>query len=205
MGPKSNKTHTIVSGPRLADFTVQSREELAVSGLLNTSAPPVTPATPVPTAPTMTTQAPVDIPMDTTVQDATMEDLINRLINTSMTDSTTSKGIPDIVFQIKCNQEAHKVPEDVTKGYFVIQGRDFIRKSMLQVNEISEMRIKAVGCGHAGCESTMEDTLCELSGPILCYKCRSTNTSVEMTQGCETHEDTKLTTLVFSALSMVAN
>ena len=60
----------------------------------------------------------------------TMEDIINRLINTSMTDSTTSKGIPDIVFQIRCDVEAHKVTTDVTKGYFVIQGKDFIRKSV---------------------------------------------------------------------------
>ena len=79
----------------------------------------------------MTTKAPVDTPMDTHEQDGTMEDLINRLINTTMTDRTTSKGIPDIVFQIRCDQEAHKVNETVTMGYCVIQGRDFIRKSVL--------------------------------------------------------------------------
>ena len=44
-----------------------------------------------------------------------------------------------------CDQEAQKVPEDVTKGYFVIQGRDFIRKSVLQVNEISEARPSGAG------------------------------------------------------------
>ena len=70
---------------------------------------------------------------------------------------------------------------------------------------VNEMRIKAVGCGYTGCESTMEDALYELSGPILCYKGRSTKATVKMTQGCETHEDTKLTTLVFNALSSVAN
>jgi hypothetical protein len=76
---------------------------------------------------------------------------------------------------------------------------------VFQVNKISETVIKNVGCGFVGCTSTIEDALFQLSGQILCYKCRSTNSSVEMTEGCEIHEDAKLTTLVFNALSTVAN
>ena len=98
--PRSKRdTHPILSGPDLAPFAAQSPIVLAYQGLI------VPPASPEPTAPTMATQDPLSVPKDTSVHDGTMEDLINRLINTSMTDSTTSKGIPDIVFQIKCNQE----------------------------------------------------------------------------------------------------
>ena len=109
------------------------------------------------------------------------------------------------MFHIKCDKYDHKFSEDMLKGYFIIQGHVFIRKSVFQVNELSEQIIRKVGCGFSGCTSTMEDALFQLSGPILCYKCRSTNSSVEMAEGCEIHEDTKLTTLVFNALSSVAN
>ena len=161
--PKSKRdTHPISAGQNLANFTAQDPIVLAYSG------PIVPPASPEPTAPTMATQDPLSVPKDTSVHDGTMEDLINRLINTTMTDRTTSIGIPDLVYQIRCDQEAHKVTEDVTKGYFVIQGRDFICKSVLQVNEITERCIKAIGCRYNGCESTVEDALYELSGPILC-------------------------------------
>ena len=185
MPPKTQKPCSVI--PKIGGLTVQTREELADTVILaspNTMVPNLIPATPTTPAPTMTAKAPAAIPMDTLVPDASMEDLINRLINTTMTDNTTSQGIPDIVFQIRCDMEAHKVTADVTKGYSVIQGKDFIRKSVLQVNDISESRIKSVGCGYAGCVSTTEDALFELTGPILCYQCRTTNSIVDMTQGC---------------------
>jgi hypothetical protein len=126
----------------------------------------------------MSTETTVETAMDTSAHTGTMEDYLNRLINTTMTDRTTSTGIPDLVFHIGCDNENHKVTEDMQKGYFIIQGHDFIRKSVLQVNELSEQRIGRVSCGFVGCVSTMEDALFQLSGPILCYKCRSTNFSV---------------------------
>ena len=135
-------THPITSGPDLASFAAQSPIVLAYQGLI------VPPASPEPTAPTMDTQDPLSVPMDTTVHDGSMEDLIDRLISTTMTAGNTSIGNPDLVFHIKCNQEAHKVLDDMQKGYSIIQGKDFIRKSVLQVNEITELRIKAIGCGY---------------------------------------------------------
>ena len=134
-----------------------------------------------------------------------MEEYLDKLISNTMTEQTIFTGTPDLVYHIKCDNEEHKYTEDMQKGYFIIQGHLFIRKSVFQVNEISEAVIKNVGCGFVGCTSTIEDALFQLSGQILCYKCRSTNSSVEMTEGCEIHEDTKLTTLVFNALSTVAN
>jgi hypothetical protein len=100
-----------------------------------------------------------------------------------MTDMTISTGTPDLVYHIKCDNEEHKYTEDMQKGYCIIQGHLFIRKSVFQVNEISETVIKKVGCGFAGCTSSIEDALFQLSGQILCYKFRSTNSSVEMTEG----------------------
>ena len=94
--PKSKRdTHPISAGQNLANFTAQDPIVLAYSG------PIVPPASPEPTAPTMATQDPLSVPKDTSVHDGTMEDLINRLINTTMTAGTTSSGIPDLVFHIK--------------------------------------------------------------------------------------------------------
>ena len=108
--------------------------------------------------------------MDTTVHTLTMEELIKRLIATNMMGNTTSLGIPDLIFQVSCDQEAHKVTSDMTKGFFSIRGKEFIRKSVSQVNDISEMRITTRGCGYEGCVSTLEDALWQFSGPILCYQ-----------------------------------
>ena len=106
-----------------------------------------------------------------------MEDLIDRLIATHMTGTTTSQGIPDLIYQVSCDIEAHKVTSDMSKGFFTINGKDFIRNSCAQVNDISELGIKAKGCGYEGFESTLEDALWQFSGPILCYQCRGTNTT----------------------------
>ena len=95
----------------------------------------------------MSTETSAVTAMDTSAHTGTMEDYLNRLINTTMTDRTISTGIPDLVFHIGCDNENHKVTEDMQKGYFIIQGHDFIRKSVLQVNELSEQRIQAIGCG----------------------------------------------------------
>ena len=124
MPPKSQKPHPSFAIPKITGFNAQTMEELAESVPLASPLLTVTPATPTCPAPYMTDKAPADIPMDTSVHDALMEDLIYRLINTTMTDDTTSKVIPDIVFQIRCDVEAHKVTKDVTKGYFMIQGKD---------------------------------------------------------------------------------
>ena len=78
----------------------------------------------------------------------------------------------------------------MSKGFFTIKGRAFIRKSCAQVNDISEMGIKAKGCGYEGCESTLEDALWHFPGPFLCYQCFGTNTSVDMVDGCAQHTDT---------------
>ena len=119
MPPKTQKPPPSSVIPKISGLTVQTREELAETVTLaspNLTVPNFTPATQIIPAPTMTAKAPAAIPMDTSVHDASMEDLINRFINTTMTDNTTSQGIPDIVFQIRCDGEAHKVTTDVTKG-----------------------------------------------------------------------------------------
>jgi hypothetical protein len=217
MGPK--KSHPIQSGPALARFSVTADNK----GLLalpapkapevKQSLPPITtpastaPAstTPASKAPEMSVETQEVTAMDTSPQTGSMEDYLNRLISTTMTDMTISTGTPDLVYHIKCDNDDHKYTEDMQKGYFIIQGHLFIRKSVFQMNEISETVIMKVGCGFAGCTSSIEDALFQLSGQILCFKCRSTNSSVEMTEGREVHEDTKLTTLVFNALSSVVN
>ena len=66
------------------------------------------------------------------------------------------------------------------------------------------MRIKTSGCGCEGSESTLEDALWQFSGPIICYQCRGTHNTVDMTEGCGQHTDTKLTTLIFNGLAFVA-
>ena len=81
---------------------------------------------------------------------------------------------------------------------------EFIRKSCAQVNDISELRIKTKGCGYDGCESTIEDALWQFSGPIIYYQFRGTHNTVDMTEGCGQHTDTKLTTLIFNGLAFVA-
>ena len=145
--------------------------------------------------------------MDTSPQTGTMEEYLDKLISATMVEHTTSTGTPDLVFHIQCDNEEHKCTQDMStgKGYFIIQGHIFIRKSVMQVNEISEVLIRNAGCGYSGCTSTLEDALFQLSGQILCYKCRSTNASVDMRDACDIHEDTKLTTLIFNALATVAN
>ena len=103
MPPKTQKPPPSSVIPKISGLTVQTREELAETASM--ASPNLIPPTNTTPAPTMTAKAPADIPipMDTSVHDATMEDLINRLINTTMTDNTTSQGIPDIVFQIRCD------------------------------------------------------------------------------------------------------
>jgi hypothetical protein len=96
MPTKTQKPCSVI--PKIGGLTVQTRGELAEAVTL--ASPNLIPTAPTTPAPTMTAKAPADIPMDTSVHDASMEDLINRLINTTMTDNTTSQGIPDIVFQI---------------------------------------------------------------------------------------------------------
>ena len=142
--------------------------------------------------------------MDTTVHTITMEELTEGLIATNMMGNATSQGIPDLIYQVSCDNEAHKVTSDMTKGFFSISGMEFIRKSCAQVNDISEMRIKTKGCGYEGRESTLEDALWQFSGPILCYQCRGTHNTVDMIEGCGQHTDTKLTTLIFNGLAFVA-
>ena len=115
--------------------------------------------------------------MDTTEHIISIEYLIDRLISTHMTGTTTSQGIHDMIYQVSCENEAHKVTSDMTKGFYTIKGRDFIRKSCAQESDISEMGIQTKGCGYEGCESTLEDALWQFSGPILCYQCRGTNTT----------------------------
>ena len=145
--------------------------------------------------------------MDTTPQPGTMEEYLDRIISESMVNNPTSNGTPDLVFHIPCDNEDHKCTQDMStgKGYFIIQGHSFIRKSVMQVNEISEVLIKNTCCGYTGCTSTLEDALYQLSGQILCYKCRTTNASVDMKEACDIHEDTKQTTLIFNALASVSN
>ena len=92
----------------------------------------------------------------------------------------------------------------MSKGFFTINGKDFIRKSCAQVNDISELGIKAKRCGYEGCDSTLEGALWQLFRPILCYQCRGTNTSMDMIEGCGQHTVTKLTTLIYNGLAFVA-
>jgi hypothetical protein len=204
MGPK--KVHPITAGPALAKFSVAAETKGLLAPLLPPLHHPQPPITaPASTTPDMSLETSEVTAMDTSAQTGSMEDYLNRLINTTMTDNTISTGIPDLVFHMRCDIEDHKISEDMQKGYHIIEGHDFIRKSVFQVNELSEQRILKVGCGFAGYTSTLEDALFQLSGPILCYKCISTNSFVEMTEGCEIHDDTKLTTLIFNAISSVAN
>ena len=85
---------------------------------------------------TPTTETPDPLAMDTTVHTTTMEELIERLIASNMLGNTTSLGIPDLVSQVSCDIEAHKVTQEMTKGFFTIQGKEFIRKSVSQVINI---------------------------------------------------------------------
>ena len=80
----------------------------------------------------------------------------------------------------------------MTKGFFIIMGNKFIRKSVLQVIDISEDRITTKGCGCPNCVSTLEDALWQFSGPILCYQCRTNHNIVDMVQECDQHTNTKL-------------
>jgi hypothetical protein len=107
---------------------------------------------------------------DTSPQTGTMEEYLDRIISASMVDSPTSTGTPDLVFHIPCDNEDHKYTQDMStgKGYFIIQGHIFIRKSVMQVNKISEVLIRNASCGYTGCTSTLEDALYQLSGQILC-------------------------------------
>ena len=90
---------------------------------------------------------PDQLAMDPTDHTITMEDLIDRLNVPHMTGTTTSQGIPDLIYQVSCDIEAQKVTSDMSKGFFSINGKDFIRKSCAHVNDISELEIKAKGCG----------------------------------------------------------
>ena len=92
----------------------------------------------------------------------------------------------------------------MSKVFFSISVKEFMRKSCAQVNYISELRIKTKGCGYDACESTIEDALWQFCGPILCYHCRGTHNTVDMTKGCGQHTDTKLTTLIFDGLAFLA-
>ena len=121
-----------------------------------------------------------------------------------MLGNTTSSGIPDLIFQVQCNQKEHKVTTDMTKGFFIIKDNEFISKIVLQVIDLSEERITHKGCGYPWCVSTLEGALWQFSGPILCYQCRTNHNIVDMTQGCDQHTDTKLTTLIFNRLGFVA-
>ena len=93
-------------------------------------------------APTVAASEPA---MDTTTQTTTHEGLLETLIATNMLGDTTSSGIPDLIFQVSCNQVEHKVTADMTKGFFIIKGNEFISKSVMQVNDMSEERITHKG------------------------------------------------------------
>ena len=56
---------------------------------------------------------------------------------------------------------------DLSKGFFTIQVKDLLRKSVMQGNELSEDWITAKGCGYPECTSTFEDAHFQLSGGIL--------------------------------------
>ena len=151
---------------QVKNLTVKSTEEL--TQVNQAEVIKVTPPTPAPAA-IMSVPAPVQdnpdpIAMDTTVHTITMKELIERLIAIDMMGNTTSLGIPDLIYQVSCDNEAHKVTSDMTKGFFSISGKEFIRKSCAQVNDIYEMGIKTKGCGYEGCESTLEDALWPFSG-----------------------------------------
>ena len=47
-------------------------------------------------------------------------------------------GIPNLIFQVQWDQVEHKVTTDMTKGFFIIKGNEFIRKSVLQFIDLSE-------------------------------------------------------------------
>ena len=192
MGPKAKDTTPKLTGSNL----VTVAEAPAA-----TTAPPAAATTAPPATPTAT---PPVTEMDTSTT-GSLEAYLDRIVQTSMAGGTISTGIPDLVFHIKCENESHIVLEDLKKGYMIVQGRDFFRKSVFQVNEMSEEIISRVGCGYEGCTVSIADCLYTMSGQILCYKCRSTNSSVEMTEGCEIHEDTKLSTLIFNGLAAVSN
>ena len=113
---------------QVKNLKVKTREELSqntqaevIKITLPTSAvtttPPVTMSAP---ATAQVTTAPLS--MDTTEHTTSMEDLIERLISTHMTGTTTSQGIPDMTYQVSCENEAHKVTPDMTKGFFTIKG-----------------------------------------------------------------------------------
>ena len=166
MGPKKTpKSHPIKSGPALATFSITADNKglLAVPPSKATEVierlPPITtPASPPPASTTPASTATemsaetLEAAMDTSPQTGTMEEYLDKLISATMTEQTTSTGTPDLVYHIKCDNEEHKCTEDMStgKGYFIIQGHLFIRKSVLQVNEISEAVIKNVGCGFVG-------------------------------------------------------
>ena len=110
MGPK--KVHPITAGPALARFSVTA-ENKGVLALPAPSAPGVNQPQPPITAPASTTpemslETSEVTAMDTSPQTGSMEDYLNRLINTTMTDNAISTGIPDLVFHIRCDNDDHK-------------------------------------------------------------------------------------------------
>ena len=99
---------------QVKNLKVKTREELSQNSqaevieiTLPTSAVTTTPTTPPVTmfAPATAQVTTAPLPMHTT----NMEDLIDRLISTHMTGTTTSQGIPDVIYQVSCRKEAHKV------------------------------------------------------------------------------------------------
>jgi hypothetical protein len=119
MGPK--KVHPITAGPALAKFSVAAENKGLLAAIaapfapgVNHPQPPIT--APASTTPDMSLETSAVAAMDTSAQTGSMEDYLNRLINTTMTDNTISTGIPDLVFHIRCDNEDHKISEDMQKG-----------------------------------------------------------------------------------------
>ena len=115
---------------QVKNLTVKSTEELPqVHQAEVIKVRPTTPAA-IMSVPAPVQDTPDPLAMDTTVYTITMVEQIERFIATNMMGNTTSLGNPDLIYQVSCSNEAHKVTSDMTKGFFSISGKEFIRKSV---------------------------------------------------------------------------
>ena len=57
----------------------------------------------------------------------------------------TCSGIPDLVIQVPCEISTHRVTPILSMGYFSIQGKELMRKYVLQVNDLTETKYHGQG------------------------------------------------------------
>ena len=77
------------------------------------------------------------------------EGLLENLLSTNMLGGATCSGIQILVIQVPCDISNSKVTPDLSMRSLTIQGKELVRKSVMQVNKLTEDRITAKGCGYS--------------------------------------------------------